>query len=218
MNYIQAKVYDKRGFCKNYWEFLKGQVLILIPFFNITPIEPFYIRILNCFLNLSLYFVFNALFFDDDYISKRFTNKIDAAYFFKNEMPKCIYAGLVSVVLGILLSFLSSTKRQFRDVINNEKDPNQFLIRTRKIVRCVRIKMVVYCVLDLVLIGAFWYYISAFCAVYLKTQTAWLEGTLVTVVICLILQSFFAFILALFRYLGLKCKIPCLYKVASFCL
>ena len=65
---------------------------------------------------------------------------------------------------------------------------------------------------------AFWYYVSALCAVYQKTQMPWLEGSLVTFVFCLMLQALSAVLITSLRYLGLKCKLSCFYTISKYML
>ena len=63
---------------------------------------------------------------------------------------------------------------------------------------------------------AFWYYISAFCSVYQKTQVPWLEGCAITFAFCVILQVFYSMLITFVRYIGLKCKISCFYTLSTY--
>ena len=78
--------------------------------------------------------------------------------------------------------------------------------------------MIGFFITNIIIMGMFWYYISACCAVYQKTQVPWLEGCLITFVFCVIFQIIYALFITLFRYMGLKCKISCCYTLSTYLL
>ena len=103
-------------------------------------------------------------------------------------------------------------------VIEEEKDHESFLKRTHKVMRCLKIRLVIFVVLDVILMLAFWYYVSAFGAVYQKSQIPLLIGMVITVVFVLIFQIIYALLVTLMRYIGLKCKCLCLYTLSTYLL
>ena len=218
--YDDAAKFDTRGMCYFLWRCMKLKVIILSPFSNVSVLEPFCIRLLGFFLNISLFFVFNGIFYDPSYISKRYKEKTSTGfvYFFKNEIPKCIYASIASTIIGLFIMYISTAKKRFITVIDKEKDHMQFLKKTKDIVKSLKIKIIIFFIIDIVLMCAFWYYVSAFCAVYQKTQMPWLEGSLVTFVFCLMLQALYAVLITSLRYLGLKCKLSCFYTISKYML
>lgn len=215
-----AVEYDTRGFCAFLWRAMKLKLIILSPFSNISVLEPFCFRLLAFFLNLALFFVFNGIFYDPDYISDRYKEdgSVDFAYLLKKEIPRTIYASLASTVIGLLFMSITSTKKRFLTVISKEKDHNVFLKKTKQIVSSMKCKLIVFFIMNLILMFAFWYYVSAFCAVYQKTQNSWLEGSLITFLFCLILQALYALFITCLRYMGLKCKISCCYTISKYML
>ena len=114
--------------------------------------------------------------------------------------------------------YISTAKKRLITVIDKEKDHMQFLKKTKDIVKSLKIKIIIFFIIDIVLMCAFWYYVSAFCDVYQKTQMPWLEGSLVIFVFCLMLQALYAVLITSLRYLGLKCKLSCFYTISKYML
>ena len=217
MVYDDAKQYDNRSICKFFWVCLKLKLLILSPFSNVTPLEPFMVRITIFFINISFCFVMNGILFDEEQISKRYnTDNIDVKYFFENEFPRCIYSSIACTIIGFILSFITTNKKRFKTIIDKEEDPKIFLQKTKKIVRSLKCKIVSFLIINFILMSFFWYYVSAFCAVYQKTQKDYLIGSSITILLCLIFQALYSLLITIFRYIGLKCKCSCLYTCSKY--
>ena len=210
--------YDNRGICKFFGRCLTLKIVFLSPFANISVFEPLCIKLTAFFLNLAMYLVLNALLFDEEYIQKRYEETGDTGflYLLKNEISKCIYASLASTVIGFLLLYLTNSKKRFKTAIDTEKEPAPFIKKTKEIISSLRCKMISFFIINLILMCAFWYYISAFCSVYQKTQVPWLEGCAITFAFCVILQVFYSMLITFVRYIGLKCKISCFYTLSTY--
>ena len=55
-----------------------------------------------------------------------------------------------------------------------------------------------------ILMGVFWYYISAFCVVKYNSRINWLVGSIITFAITNIIPFISSFLIAGFRFIGLK--------------
>ena len=187
-------------------------------FSNINVFEPFCIKLIAFFLNIATYFVLNAILFDEYYINKRY--EVDGStgflYVIQNELPKCIYASLAAMIVTVLMNYLSNSKKRFDTLMNKETDYKKFLIESKKIIKSMREKLIAFFIITVVLMGFFWYYVSTFCAVYQKTQIAWIEGSIITLFFCLILYSLLYFIVTVMRYIGLRCHVSFLYTLSGY--
>ncbi len=65
---------DKRGFFKFYWDTILTRHDFLRAFIHKTVLKAFYIRIILFFLEISVAFALNAIFYSDSYISEK--NKV----------------------------------------------------------------------------------------------------------------------------------------------
>ena len=220
MVYEDAVQYDKRKFTKVFSRNILQKMFFTGPFMSIHAIEPFFVRLLTFFLLLALYYALNGLFFSEAYISNTFAsegnNKVK--FFIKHQLPMCILAAFIGAVVTALIMLFAFSRRRFMTVIEEEKDHESFLKRTHKVMRCLKIRLVIFVVLDVILMLAFWYYVSAFGAVYQKSQIPLLIGMVITVVFVLIFQIIYALLVTLMRYIGLKCKCLCLYTLSTYLL
>ena len=216
--YEDALEYDHRGFFKILFKNLKSGLFIINIFSDMSVFEPIFIKIISLLLNVSLFLVLNAMLFDESYINERFNNKdkIDFGYIMENEIEKSIYASLITVVAGFIVGYATSFRKRFETVMKKEKNPKQFLISVKKIMKSIKCNFFIFIVITFILFLFFWYYCSAFCAVYHKTQNAWLAGCGITLFFCWIFQSVIALIATSLRYIGLKCHVSCCYCVSGY--
>ena len=71
LNPIEAIKYDRRGFFKILWVFLKRDNVLFNLFFHYSILEPMWIKMIMFYLQLSLMLATSAFFFSDDYIDER---------------------------------------------------------------------------------------------------------------------------------------------------
>jgi len=71
LNPIEAIKYDRRGFFKILWAFLKRDNILFNLFFNYSLMEPMWKKMVVFYLDLSLMLSTSAFFFSDDYIDAR---------------------------------------------------------------------------------------------------------------------------------------------------
>ena len=112
----------------------------------------------------------NGLFFTDDSMHK--ATKSDD-YNFGQQLPKIIFSIIGTHVIEVLLCYLSMTdsvmyevkelaKRKYTEEIIGEK------------VNTMKRKLIAYFIISFILFIFYWYFISAFCAVYQNTQKIFL--------------------------------------------
>ena len=216
--YEDALEYDHRNICYFYFLTLKNNLLLISVFSNINVFEPFCIKLIGFFLNIASFFALNALLFDEEYISSRFesTDATNFGYLLENEFPRCIYASFAAMPITILINYLSNSRKRFETLMKKESDEKEFVVESRKIVNNMKQRIITFFVIDLILMVFFWYYVSTFCAVYRQTQVAWIEGTMITFIFCIVIYSFLYLLVTLMRYIGLKCHLSCFYTLSSY--
>ena len=77
MDYYDAIRKDKRKFHIILYENLVNNQMIINTFFMSEPLKPRPIKIILLVLQIDLYLFVNALFFDEEYISKKYHVKKD---------------------------------------------------------------------------------------------------------------------------------------------
>ena len=72
MEYDDAIKKDKRTFCQYFSDKLKSDQIILNTFYFEEPLKPRTIKIIFFILDIDLYLFVNALFMNEEYVSKVF--------------------------------------------------------------------------------------------------------------------------------------------------
>ena len=217
MELYDAIIYDHRPFCLFYWQQIKQKEAILNTFVDINVLEPFPMKAICFFLNAALIFTLNGLLYTEDEISAHFYAEENNSflYLLKNELSRIVYCSMISIVVDFFLDCLFSSKRRIEILIKREKDMNVFREESISIIKTMRLKYIVFMVVDLILMLLFWYYCCAFCNCYPNTTMSWLYSSIVTWVVILLFPFLLCFLVAALRYLGLKYKWEVAYKISA---
>ena len=62
----------------------------------------------------------------------------------------------------------------------------------------------------------FWYYVTAFCHVYISTQTSWLIDSALSILSRVIIELLISLFLAKLYRISIDAEIRCLYKFVMF--
>ena len=210
-----ALTYDKRTYCQYYGNLLKSKHSLIFAFCNNEDYNSKIIKIDLFFIEFSLNYVINALFFDDETMHKIYIDK--GSFDLETQIPLTIYSYLISIVLDTPLAFLALSN----DSIINFKQ-NKITSKSRKIgkklIFCLKTKFVLYFILSFIFLLFFWYYISLFGIIYKNTQYHLLNDTLISLGFLFSLSIWNLFIPGIFRILSLsypKKKSKYLYKFSK---
>ena len=172
LDYLEAIKYDKRSFNKMYWSILRREHKIIFTFFIWNDYNLPYIKFSRFIFLLCTDMVMNVIFFTDDSMHEVYLSY--GKYDFFQQIPQIIYSTIVSELLEIFLCYLSLTDKDIYQIKNlkvkRKNNPKIF-----KILKKIKIKLVVYFIFTLLLLAFYWYFISAFCAVYENTQLIFLK-------------------------------------------
>ena len=200
-NYKEAQNFDKRIFKQYYFSLLKSKQLILFSFY---PIEDYNIKLIKIclfFLFFDIYFAVNTFFFNDSTIHQIY--KDEGVYNLSYFLPKIIYSFLISYFINILIKYFSLSERNILE-IKKEKKNSKLNDKAEKVKRCLIIKYILFFTLSFIFLIFFWYYLSAFCAVYKNSQYYVMNNTLISFSICLIFPFIFNLLPTILRIYSLK--------------
>ena len=214
MNFEEAMHNDNRTFFRIYIAILKEEHIILNTFLTDVYLELRSIKLSFLVFSFEISFFLNAVFYTDEYISQAYHN--DGVLDFFSSLPKSLYSFIVTLVVSNLLKMLSNSKKQLMKIIKDIDYKQKYLELMDAELYKLKKKLAIYYVIVFLLGLFFFYYISAFCAVYSNSQKYWFYGCLES--FGLDLATPFAICLALtsLRYLGLKKHTKCLYSTAGF--
>ena len=212
LNYQNAIKYDKRNFLKIYYGFLKYSQLIIFSFITDTDYNLRYIKIILCVFSFIGYFFFNTLFFTDKTMSDIYENK--GKYHFIYSIPKSLFSSLCCILINMLLKFISLSNKQIIE-LTKEKDPHKEERILYKLIKCLKIKLVFFFLLVYLFSGVFWYYVSAFCSVYINTQKHLMKNSILSFVESMIYPFGICLITTCLRIFSLRFKIKIIFFISK---
>ena len=147
-------------------------------------------------LFVTFFFAFTALFFNDKIMREIYIYKgnTDAAIYVTN----IILSSFCCLIMNLIIRFVSINERDVYNILK-EKNTEERLVLAEKTKRCQKIKIAILFTISLLLIGLFWYYVSAFCAIFKNSQGHYLFSVLVSFIICNIWPCITSFIPVFFR-------------------
>ena len=183
LNYEIAIIIDKRTYFQYYFSLIKKKHLILFAFYPNKDYNLIAAKISLLILSFSLYFTINGFFFTDETMNK--INEDHGKYNFLYQIPQLLYSTLISSVINFSLKLLSLSEKQILS-IKQEKDLSNIKQNSKKILKCLKIKITIFFILSFLFMLFFWYFISCFCAVYKNTQIILITDTLISFALSMI--------------------------------
>ena len=214
MNFEEAIHNDNRSFFRIYIAILKEEHIILNTFLTDVYLELRSIKLSFLVFSFEISFFLNAFFYTDEYISQAYHN--DGVLDFFSSLPKSLYSFFVTLIVSNLLKMLSNSKKQLMRIIKDIEDKQKFLELMEEELNKLRKKLCIYYIIVFILGLFFFYYVSAFCAVYINSQKYWFYGCLESFAFDLATPFVICLALSSLRYLGLKKHTRCLYSTAGF--
>ena len=166
LGYKKAIKFDKRSYFQYYISLLKTKHSIC-QIFNTRDYNSFYIKILLVFFSFYLFFSINALFFDDVTMHKIYED--GGEFNFIYQLPQIIYSTIISYIINSITEFLALSQDDILS-IKHEKNLKNLSLKAKRVILTLRVKFVVFFVINFILIIVFCYYLGCFCAVYRNTQ------------------------------------------------
>ena len=138
-------------------------------------------------------------------------------YFFFIKYLKYYILLLYHQLLIKFLKILSLSEAQILTIKKGKTFQNR-TIKANKILKCLRIKFIIFFIISFLLSFIFWYFISGFCAVYTNTQIILIENTFISFGVSMINPFGLNLLGGIFRIPALrdpKKNKQCLYKFSS---
>ena len=167
LEYGDALKIDKRKYCAYYYSLLKTKHPLIFTFFNDNDYNLKIIKIDLFLFNFSLFYVVNALFFNDDTMHEIYKNKGD--FDIIGQLSQILYSSIISMIFGIILEMLALTEGEILE-LKKLRLKKHFYTKVQDLNKKIKLKLLLYFILSTIFLLFFWYYISMFCAIYLNTQ------------------------------------------------
>ena len=212
LDYAYALKIDTRSYCQVYYSLLKQNHLIIFTFCVKNDYNIFLLKFALFLITFSLFLLMNALFFEDDSLHKLYEDK--GKYNFLYQIPKMLYSIIITQIISYLLEKLSLSQDEIIDIKENcnLKEINKEI---KKVIKYITIKCILFFIVSIILLFGFWYYLSAFCAVYYNTQIPLIKDNFISFLTSMIYPFLLDLIPVAFRIISLRNKMKCLFSFSK---
>ena len=213
LNYKDALVNDKRTYAEYYLSLIKTKQLLIFTFYFKKDYNSYIIKVQLFLFAISLYLVVSTLFFSDGTIHKIYENK--GIFNFVYNIPQILYSTIISSAINAIVKELSLTESKILE-IKSQKSPKKLKEKTHEIIKCLKLKFILFYIISFTFLIIFWIYISCFCAVYRNTQYHLIKDTMMSFVLSLLYPFGLNIIPVFIRMPAIRNKNQeCLYKISK---
>ena len=235
LTYEKAIIYDNRTYLQYYCSLLKEKHLIIFTFISSNDYNLFIIKLSLFIFSVSLNFAVNTLFFTDTIIHKIYEKPTTSQLIYS--LMNILYSTIISSTISISLKLLAlsnksilklktdnnkmknkNKKKKIKYKKKNENKIKKYILReSDELVKDYNLKFNIFYLVSFIFMLAFWYFISAFCAVYKNSQIYLIENTLCSLATSLVYPFGLNLIPGMFRITALRSKNKkCVYTVGNF--
>ena len=213
LNYEEALNKDKRNYTQYYISLLLTNHSLIYIFYS-NDYNSKIIKIVILIFKFSSDITINALFFTDSSMDKIYINH--GSYNIIYQIPKIIYSSLISTAFNTIIKFLGLSESDILKIkLEKEKEKDKKEDSVIKVIKNLKIKFLIFFIINFLFQITFWYYVTCFCGVYKNTQIFLFKDSLFSFCVSLITPFAINLLPGVFRICGLKNKKEYVYNISK---
>ena len=208
----KAIKYDKRNIFQYYWNILFSSHIILNVFFVHKDYNLFTIKLGLLLMSFPINITMSIFFYTNENIKLTYIKSMDDISSFWSNIANSVYSSILSDLTLNILRFISLTHDSVR-TLRQIADINSAESKAQCILKCIKIRIVLYYILSFIFLLVFGFYILSFCAIFENTQIELIKSTFSSWLMSLLYPFLMCLISSIVRTLSLKCKSKFLFLV-----
>ena len=216
LKYLAGIKLDKRNCCQIYCSLLRRDQNFMSTFCVFNDYNLYYVKFAKFIFVLATLMAMNAFLFADKSFHKLFLSGVH--YYINYQLLQMSLSVIITYVAEVILCYVTYTDRYIYEIKNfykNEKNQEKIF----KILKFIRTKLITFYIVCLVILLFYWYFISAFCAVYPNTQKIYLLDCTISFAVFSIIPFIVYAIATVLRLISMKDvekkRFKCLYKASQ---
>ena len=201
--------YDNRSFCRYYGSILVFSHIILNVFFRHNDYNLFTVKLGLLFMTFPINITMNIFFFTNKNIKLSYIRNMDDISSFWSNIANTVYSSILANALLIILKLICLTHNSVRQLRKN-KNVESAQIESVCVLRCIKVRIIIYYILSFAFLLVFGFYVLSFCAIFENTQIELVKSTFTSWLISLLYPFIICFITSIIRSAAKKCKSSCL--------
>ena len=208
----KAIKYDKRNIFQYYWNILFSSHIILNVFFVHKDYNLFTIKLGLLLMSFPINITMSIFFYTNENIKLTYIKSMDDISSFWSNIANSVYSSILSDLTLNILRFISLTHDSVR-TLRQIADINSAESKAQCILKCIKIRIVLYYILSFIFLLVFGFYILSFFAFFENTQIELIKSTFFSWLMSLLYPFLMCLISSIVRALSLKCKSKFLFLV-----
>ena len=209
---------EKRSILTYFCEKFKINQIFINTFLIKEPLRPRSLKILVLIMTIELYFVINALFYNEDYLSDLFhsTKKEKFFSFIPRRYNEIIYTSAVSEIISYFVGYVFVEEEKIKKIFRKNKEGDiKMKYEISLIVKDIQNKFTTIIVISIVLTVVCFIYISCFNNVYPYIKNEWIKSSLFILILMQFINFARTLIECLLRYCAIKVNSERLFKLSQ---
>ena len=198
---------------------IRQNQMLINAFFLKEPLKPKPLKFLLIIMTFELYFIINALFYTEDYLSELFnSNKKERFFdFVGRRINYFIYTSAVSKIITYLVEYCFIEEKKIKKILLRNKEEKMGIVNELTLViENIEKRFIILIILSIIINIFGFIYISCFNIVYYYIKIEWIKSTIFIQICMEIIDVFFSFIETCLRFLSIKCNSEKLFKLSLF--
>ena len=217
MHFYEVIKKDTRLFFDYFCDKMKHKQVFLELFCVRDPLKPVPLKLLLLILNLEIFFVVNAMFINEDYVSELFHSKKEETFFsfIPRSINRSIYTLYVKICVNYFIECLFVEERRIKNVFRREKNdlPN-LKYQISIIMKEIKIRYNLFIIIAGVFSIFSWYYISCFNNIYPHMRMEWIKSSLLFIILFYFLSILVILVNSVLRFVSFEVKSEKIYKAS----
>ncbi len=209
---------DKRKFWTYFCEHFKMNQIFVNTFYIKEEFRPMNLKILVLIMTIELYFVINALFYNEDYLSDLYFSKEEEKFysFLSRRFDEFIYTSAMSGVIAYFVSYVFIDDKKIKKIFIRNPDGNiKMKYELAVVVKNIGIKFNIIIIFSLCLTIICFIYISCFNNVYPYIKMEWIKSSITILLLNQIFNFLTTLIECILRYSSLKCNSEKIFRLSQ---
>ena len=202
---------DKRNIFQIFISILFQKLELINIFFGSTRIKI--LCICEYILSLLFDFFFNALLYSDEVVSHKYHNNGELDFIVS--LMISLISNIISSIVSNIIEYSNGIEERF-DYIFEIRREYKYLYAFKKFIKYLKIKMLLFLIMEIILVGVCFYYIVIFCIIYNKSQMSLLTNYFYSLIEGLITSIIIAVVIVIIRKLGILCINSYLYNASKY--
>ncbi len=217
MNFHDVSLIDKRLFFDYFCDKIKKKQVILELFYINSPLKPTTIKLLIIILDFEICFVTNAMFINENYISKLFYLKKEENFisFVPRSITRSIYTIFAYIVVSYFIRCLFIDESKMKFILKREKnDIAKMKYQLNLLMKEIKTRHNIFIIATSIFSIFSWFYISCFNHIYPHVKIEWIKSSITIIILIHILSIIIMLIETLLRFVSFEIKSEKMYKAS----